>query len=64
MNDITILQEMLSAGAQVPLKQTATECSVTLRDKQAKTTVEITNLPPDSIVITIVFIVLTLPLNG
>ena len=42
---------MLSAGAQVPLKQTATECSVTLRDKQAKTTVEITNLPPDSIVI-------------
>ena len=51
MNDITILQEMLSAGAQVPLQQTAGECSVTLRDKQAKTTVEITDLPQNSIII-------------
>ena len=51
MNDITILQEILSAGAQVPLQQTAGECSVTLKDKQAKTTVEITNIPDDSIVI-------------
>ena len=42
---------MLSAGAQVPLQQTAGECSVILRDKQAKTTVEITDLPHDSIVI-------------
>ena len=51
MNDITILQEMLSPGAQVPLQQTAEQCSVTLRDKQAQTTVEITDLPDDSIVI-------------
>lgn len=51
MNDIAILQEMLSAGAQVPLQQTAGQCSVTLRDKQAKTTVEITDIPDDSIVI-------------
>ena len=51
MNDITILQEMLSAGAQVPLRQTGSKCSVTLKDKQAKTTVEIAALPHDSIVI-------------
>ena len=51
MNDITILQEMLSTGAQVPLQQTAGACSVTLKDKQANTTVEITDLPHDSIVI-------------
>ncbi len=51
MNDITILQEMLSAGAQIPLQQTAGKCSVTLKDKQAKTTVNITDLPHDSIVI-------------
>ena len=42
---------MLSAGAQVPLRHTAGKCSVTLKDKQAKTTVEITDLPHDSIVI-------------
>ena len=51
VNDIAILQEMLSAGAQVPLQQAAGQCSVTLKDKQAKTTVEITDLPDDSIVI-------------
>ena len=51
MNDIAILQEMLNAGAQVPLQQTAGQCSVTLRDKQAKTTVEIADIPDDSIVI-------------
>ena len=42
---------MLSTGAQVPLQHTAGECSVTLRDKQAKTTVKITDIPDDSIVI-------------
>ncbi len=51
MNDITILQEMLNTGAQVPLQQTEEKCSVTLKDKQAKTAVEITDLPHDSIVI-------------
>ena len=51
MNDITILQEMLSTGAQVPLQQTAGTCSATLRDTQANTTVEITDIPHDSIVI-------------
>lgn len=51
VNDITILQEMLSAGAQVPLRQIEGTCSVTLKDKQAKTTVEITDVPQDSIVI-------------
>lgn len=51
MNDITILQEMLSTGAQVPLQQTAEKCFVILKDQQAKTSVEITNLPHDSIVI-------------
>ena len=51
MNDITILQEMLSTGAQVPLQQTHGKPSVTLKDKQGKTTVEIINLPDNSIVI-------------
>ena len=51
MNDMTILQEMLSAGAQIPLQQTEGKYAVTLKDKQAKTTVEITDLPHDSIVI-------------
>ena len=51
VNDIAILQKMINTGAQVPLQQTAGRCSVTLRDKQAKTTVEITDLPNDSIVI-------------
>ena len=42
---------MLSAGAQVPLQQAQGKCSVILKDKQAKTTVEITELPHHSIVI-------------
>ena len=41
---------MLSAGAQIPLQQTEGKYSVALKDKQAKTTVEITDLPHDSIV--------------
>ena len=51
MNDITILEEMLSIGAQVPLQQTHGRPSVILKDKQGKTTVEIMNLPDNSIVI-------------
>ena len=51
VNDIAILQETLSAGAQVPLQQAEDKFSVTLKDKQAETTVEITDLPDNSIVI-------------
>ena len=51
MNDIAILKEMLSEGAQVGLQQVAGKTFVELKDKQAKTTVEITDLPQDSIVI-------------
>lgn len=51
MNDITILQEMLNVGAQVPLQQSVGSTSVELKDKQAKTSVEITDLPHDSLVI-------------
>ena len=51
MNDITILQEMLNVGAQVPLQQSAGSTSVKLKDKQAKTSVEITDIPYDSLVI-------------
>ena len=51
MNDIQILREMLSTGAQVPLQQAEGKTFVTLEDKQSKTTVEITALPQDSIVI-------------
>ena len=51
VNDITILQEMLNTGAQVPLQQSAGSTSVKLKDKQAKTSVEIADLPHDSIVI-------------
>ena len=42
---------MLSDGAQVPLQQVAGKTSVKLKDKQGKTTVEVTELPNDSIVI-------------
>lgn len=51
MNDIAILKKMLSEGAQVRLQQVAGNTSVELKDKQGKTTVEITELPDDSIVI-------------
>ena len=42
---------MLSEGAQVRLQQTERSTSVTLKDRQGKTTVEITELPRNSIVI-------------
>ena len=42
---------MLSEGAQVRLQQTEGNTSVTLKDKQGKTTIEITELPQNSIVI-------------
>ncbi len=45
MNDITILHEMLSDGAQVPIQQTDGKFFVILKDKQAKTTVEIAEIP-------------------
>lgn len=51
MNDITILNEMLSTGAQVPIQQTDGKFFVILKDKQAKTAVEITEIPHESIVI-------------
>ena len=51
MNDIEILQEMLISQAQVPLQQEQGRVSVELTDMQAKTTVVIKELPPDSIVI-------------
>ena len=51
MNDITILQAMLTNGAQVPLEQTTGKPSVTLKDKQANTSVEIADIPYNSIVI-------------
>ena len=51
VNDIAILKEMLSEGAQVRLQQTEGKTSVELKDKQGKTTVEITELPDDLIVI-------------
>ena len=42
---------MLTNGAQVPLKQTTGKPSVSLEDKQANTSVEIVDIPDDSIVI-------------
>lgn len=42
---------MLSDGAQVPLQQVTGKTSVKLKDKQGRTTVEITELPDDSIII-------------
>ncbi len=51
MNDIAILQAMLTNGAQVPLKQTTGKLSVNLKDKHANTSVEIADIPYDSIVI-------------
>ena len=54
MNDIEILREMLVCNdeVQVPLQQgQGRSLSVALTDKQADTTVRITGLPDDSIVI-------------
>lgn len=49
MNDIQILQEMLSRDAQVELEQG--KRSVVLTDPESKDTVKIMGVPPDSIVI-------------
>ena len=52
VNDIEILQDMLSSAVRVPLQQEGqNKPSVQLIDEQAVTTVEIKGLPYDSIVI-------------
>ena len=52
VNDITILQEMLSDAVRVPLQQEGQDRpSVALMDDQAETTVEVKELPHESIVI-------------
>ena len=52
MNDIEILQEMLSDAVRVPLQQQGeNRPSVALTDEQAETTVEVKDLPHESIVI-------------
>ena len=52
MNDIEILQEMLSDAVRVPLQQEGQDRpSVELMDDQSGTTVEVKDLPHESIVI-------------
>ena len=51
MNDIEILQEMLSSRTRVPLQQDGSWFFVELEDRQAKTNVKIKNIPHNSIVI-------------
>ncbi len=51
VNDIDILHEMLNSTAVVPLQPKGNNVSVELKDKQSQTTVEITNLPQNSVVI-------------
>ncbi len=51
MNDIDILQEMLKNTVRVPLQTEGNQFSVELKDKQSQTTVEITDLPHNSVVI-------------
>ena len=51
MNDIQILQEMLSSDVQVPLQSGQGRPSAKLTDLQAGTTVEIKGLPHNSIVV-------------
>ena len=51
MNDIQILQEMLSPDAQVLLQQGQGRPSVELTDPKSKSTVKIKGVPPESIVI-------------
>lgn len=51
MNDIEILNEMLNSTVLVPLQPKGNNVSVELKDKQNQTTVEITNLPQNSVVI-------------
>ena len=51
MNDIEILQEMLTSDTQVELQPQPGKPSVQLTDSQGKTTVLVKGLPNDSIVI-------------
>ena len=52
MNDIKILKEMLRSRVRVPLQyKKGKSPSVKLKDKESKATIEIENLPQDSIVI-------------
>ena len=51
MNDIEILQEMLSRKTQIPLQQEQGRAYVELTDKQATTNVKIEEIPHNSIVI-------------
>ena len=52
MNDIEILQKMLTRDAQVSLQQKQDAApSVKLTDRQSRATVEIEKLPQDSVVI-------------
>lgn len=51
VNDIDILHEMLNSTVLVPLQPKGNHVSVELMDKQSQTTVEITNLPNNSVVI-------------
>ena len=51
VNDIQILQEMLSCDSKVPLQQGHDKPSVELNDKKSGVTAKIRGLPQDSIVI-------------
>ena len=51
MNDIKILQEMLSSSVRVPLQHDGSWSFVELKDKQAETNVKIKEIPHNSIVI-------------
>ncbi len=51
MNDIEILQEMLSSRSRVPLQHDGSWPFVELKDKQAETNVKINDIPHNSIVI-------------
>ena len=51
MNDIEILEDMLSSRSRVPLKHDGSWFFVELEDRQAKTNVKIHNIPRNSIVV-------------
>ena len=51
MNDIKILEDMLSSRSRVPLKHDGSWFFVELEDRQAKTNVKIQNIPYNSIVV-------------
>lgn len=51
MNDIQILQEMLSCNSKVPLQHAHDKSSVVLKDKKSGASATIIGLPQDSIVI-------------